>query len=163
MTTERRVAPCLVADVGSAERRLAHVAAIVSLFAGLGFGLPCLYGVWYFATRHEVWTFVGFPTYGHGPFETNGIPTTVPLLLGFLIVCALEVGIGAYLWRPHRCAYWAALALLPIETVYWIGFALPVGPVLGAARTALIVAAIWTSTRRHETGPRPRRDSTAPG
>lgn len=82
---------------GHAERRLARHAAASSLVLGLGFGLPCAYGLWYFATRQEVWTFLGFPTYGGGPFEANEIPTTVPLLTGFLIVCALEVAGGALL------------------------------------------------------------------
>ena len=37
-----------------------------------------------------------------------------------------------------------ALALLPAEVTFWIGFALPLGPVLGVARTALVVAG-WSS------------------
>ena len=33
---------------------------------------------------------MGFPAYGRGPFERYGLPTTVPLLLGFLALCLLE-------------------------------------------------------------------------
>lgn len=32
-------------------------------------------------------------------------------------------------------------ALLPFELVFWIGFSLPVGPMLGAARTVLLLRA----------------------
>jgi hypothetical protein len=149
---ERRE-PGRVATAGSAERRLARGAAITSLFLGLGFGLPCLYGVWYFATRHEVWNFLGFPTYGDGPFEANGIPTTVPLLIGFLIVCALEVATGGLLWAPRPSGYWIGILLLPFEAVYWIGFDLPFGPLLGIARTVLIVVAVWSRAHRQEPQP----------
>jgi hypothetical protein len=34
-----------------------------------------------------------------------------------------------------------ALALLPLEFAFWIGFALPLPPVAGVARTAMIVMA----------------------
>ena len=34
----------------------------------------------YFAATGEVWTFLGFPTYGGGPFERWGVSTSVALL-----------------------------------------------------------------------------------
>jgi hypothetical protein len=40
-----------------------------------------------------------------------------------------------------------ALALLPLEAAFWIGFALPFGPLLGLARTALVLAARRQSRR----------------
>ena len=46
-----------------------RAAAALAWVTGLGFGLPCTYAIWYFADRGEVWTFLGFPTYGGGPFE----------------------------------------------------------------------------------------------
>jgi hypothetical protein len=39
-------------------------AALCSLVLGLGFGLPALWGTVHFAQTGEVWTFMGFPTYG---------------------------------------------------------------------------------------------------
>jgi hypothetical protein len=121
-----------------------RAAAVCSMVLGLGFGLPGVYGTWYYARRGEVWTFLGFPTYGDGPFERWGLATSVPLLLGFLAVCAAAFLVGVMLWRDATLALWLALALLPIELVFWIGFALPVGPVLGLARTALVVAVLVT-------------------
>src|SRR5215207_5206654 len=67
-----------------------RVAALLSWVLGLGFGLSCVYGIWYFADPGYVWTFLGFPTYGGGPFEDAGIVTTVPLLVLFLLVCVAE-------------------------------------------------------------------------
>jgi hypothetical protein len=63
-----------------------RAAAVCSLVLGLGFGLPGAYGAWYYARHGEVWTFLGFPTYGDGLFERWGLPTSVALLLGFVAV-----------------------------------------------------------------------------
>ena len=121
---------------------MTRAAALCSVLLGLGFGLPGAYGAWYYACHGEVWTFVGFPTYGGGPFERWGIPTSVALLLGFVAVCAAEVAVGVLLWRDAAAAPWLPLILLPVELVFWIGFALPVGPLLGLARSMLVVAAL---------------------
>ena len=43
-----------------------------------------------------IYTF-GNPTYGNGPFERIGVPTTVPLLAGFLAACVVQVAGGALL------------------------------------------------------------------
>ncbi len=49
-----------------------RAAALLAWFSGLGFGLPCIYAIWYLADRGHVWTFLGFPTYGGEPFEGIG-------------------------------------------------------------------------------------------
>jgi hypothetical protein len=125
-----------------------RAAAVLAWFAGLGFGLPCIYAIWYFADRGDVWTFLGFPTYGAGPFEDIGIATTMPLLVLFLLVCVAELAAGWLLWQRRRTGAVLALALLPLEFAFWIGFALPVGPALGLARTVLVVLGWSSLTRR---------------
>jgi len=121
-----------------------RAAAACSLVLGLGFGLPGAYGAWYYARHGQIWTFLGFPTYGDGPFERWAIPTSTALLVGFVAVCAAEVVVGVLLWRDATTALWLALALLPVELVFWIGFALPFGPLLGLARSALVVAVLMS-------------------
>lgn len=116
-----------------------RVAAVCSWILSLGFGLPCVYAIWYFAEYGAVWTFLGYPTYGHGPFEDIGLRTSVPLLSVFLLVCVAECVAGWLLWRRRPAGPRLALALLPLEFAFWIGFALPYGPLLGLARTALPV------------------------
>ena len=116
-------------------------AAAVSLVLGLGFGLPCVFAIGHFARTGKVWTFMGLPTYGHGPFEQIGIQTSVPLLVGFLTVCAAEVALAVMLWADAPYAPVLSHALLPFEFVFWIGFALPFGPLLGLARTILVLLA----------------------
>ncbi|WP_051716640.1 hypothetical protein [Streptomyces sp. NRRL F-5727] len=114
-------------------------AACCAWLAGVGFGAPCVYALVHFGRHGEVWTFLGFPTYGGGPFERIGLRTSLPLLGGFLAVCAAETCTGWLLWRRRPVARPLALAILPAEVAFWAGFALPLGFVLGAARTALVL------------------------
>jgi hypothetical protein len=70
-----------------------------------------------------------------------GISSTVPLILAFVAVCAAEAVVGVLLWTgaPHAGA--VSLVLLPFELVFWIGFALPLGPPVGIARAILVLLA----------------------
>ncbi len=116
-------------------------AALCSIVLGVGFGLPGILGTLHFAQTGEVWTFVGFPSYGGGPFERFGLPTSVPLLIGFALVCLAEVAVGVMLLLGVPRAATFSYLLLPFEFAYWIGFALPLGPPLGVARTILLLLA----------------------
>lgn len=116
-------------------------AAICSLLLGLAFGLPAVFGTLHFAQTGEVWTFMGFPSYGGGPFERLGLPTSVPLLIGFVLVCVAEVAVGVMLLLGVPRAATFSYLLLPFEFAYWIGFALPFGPPFGIARTILLLLA----------------------
>jgi hypothetical protein len=116
-------------------------AAICSIVLGLGFGLPAIAGARHFAETGEVWTFMGFPAYGGGPFERIGLPTSVALLIGFALVCLVEVVVGVMLLLDVPHAATVSYLLLPFEFVFWIGFALPFGPPVGIARTVLLLLA----------------------
>ncbi len=116
-------------------------AGAVSVLLGLAFGVPCVLGIRHFAQTGQVWNFMGFPTYGEGPFERIGVPTSIPLLVGFLSVCVAEVAVGLMLWAGVSHAASLSYALLPFELAFWIGFALPFGPILGVVRTGLLLLA----------------------
>ena len=122
---------------------LMKAASVLSWTLGLGFGLPCAYAIWYVAREGQVWSLLSFPTYGAGPFTRMGIDTTVPLLTTLLVVCVAEVSVGWLLWQQPTAGTWIALALLPLELAFWIGFALPYGLLLGAARTVLILVSLF--------------------
>lgn len=124
-----------------------RTAAVFSWLLGLGFGLPCVYGIWHLARRGEIATFLGFPTYGKGPFETVGVRTSIPLLAAFLMVCSGEFALGSLLWRQRRAGAVLAIVLLPLEIVFWIGFALPFGPIAGVARTVAVLIALRSRAR----------------
>lgn len=88
----------------------------------------------------------GFPAYGRGPFERAGIRATVPLLVGYLLVCFLEVIAGWFVWRGSKAGAILAIALLPFGAIYWCGFALPIGPVFAVVRPVLIVSS-WSELK----------------
>ena len=113
-------------------------AAACSFVLGVGFGLPGVAGAVHLARTGEVWTFLGFPTYGNGPFERWGVHVSVGLIVGFVLVCGAELAVGAMILADAPGAKVFATALLPFEFVYWVGFALPFGPPLGIARTVLL-------------------------
>lgn len=114
-------------------------ASVLAWVTGLGFGLPGVYGIAHLARHGTVAKFMGFPTYGEGPFERAGIESTVPLMSAFVGVCAAECVAGGLLWRGRRLGARLSLALLPVEAAFWIGFALPIPPVFAAVRTASVL------------------------
>jgi hypothetical protein len=120
-------------------------AAIMCWVTGVGFGLPGAYGIAHLKRTATIARVMGFPAYGEGPFERAGIRTSVPLLSAFVSVCAAECVAGGLLWRNRRSGALLSLALLPMESVFWIGFALPFPPVGAAVRIASIVRnrSIW--------------------
>lgn len=109
-------------------------------FTGVGFGLFCLPGIRNLLTGRDIPIVMGFPAYGRGPFERHDVPTTVPLLLGFLVVCIAECVAGWFLWQGSNIGAVVALASLPSGAVYWWGFALPFPPIFAVVRTVLIVS-----------------------
>ena len=129
------------------ERKASRFAAGCSWFLGVGFGVPCLYGIWYFARTGQVASFLGFPTYGNGPFDRAGIATSLPLIISFLAVCAAEIGAGWLLWHQRVAGAMVSVALLPVELMFWIGFDLPYGPPLGFLRTAAVPTALLMRPR----------------
>lgn len=123
------------------------VASISAWFLGLGFGLPCLYGIWHLWRGKGIAYFIGFPTYGHGPFEKWGVHTSMPLLLGFLLVCMIECVVGQMLWSAGKGGAILSLVLIPVEMLFYIGFALPVGPPFVLLRTVLVLLS-WSALNK---------------
>lgn len=116
-----------------------RIAAILLLLNGVGFGVFCVPAIRNLLGGRDIPYVMGFPAYGKGPFEQAGIPTTVPLLVGFLFVCILEAVAGWLLWDASRTGAIIALALLPFGAIFWWGFALPFGPIFAFISTVLIL------------------------
>jgi hypothetical protein len=139
--TNSRTALGRTTEASPSARAATRVAAASSAVLGIGFGVPCAYGIWHLARRGEIATVLGYPTYGKGPFEAVGVPTTVPLMSAFLGVCLGEVACGWLLWKGRPAGRTVALWLLPVEGSFWTGFALPFAPPLGIARTIAVLRA----------------------
>ena len=116
-----------------------RVAAIVVWISAVGLGVPCIMAIRNLSAGRGIPLVLGFPAYGGGAFERHGLSTTIPLLLGFLIVCLLEAVAGWLLWGGHRSGAILALALLVPGAIYWWGFDLPYPPIAAVVRVILIV------------------------
>lgn len=116
-----------------------RVAAILQGFIAIGIGVFCIPAIRNLLTGRDIPMVMGLPAYGRGPFERAGIPTTVPLLAAFLLVCILEVVASVLLWGGHRSGAVLSLVLLPAGAVFWWGFALPIPPIFALVWTVLIL------------------------
>ena len=123
-----------------------RIAAIFLWINGIGFGVFCIPAIRNLLMGRDIPIVMGFPAYGRGPFERIGLPTTVPLLAAFLLVCALQVVAGVLLWGGSKVGAILALALLPAGAIFWWGFALPFGPIFALLSTFLIVLG-WANLR----------------
>jgi hypothetical protein len=118
-----------------------RVAAVLTWISGVGLGVSCVLCIRSLAAGRGIATVLGYPAFGQGPFERHGVPTTVSLVAGFLVICVAECIAGALLWRGQRAGTVLALSLLPFGAIYWWGFALPYPPLLALARVAFVLFA----------------------
>jgi hypothetical protein len=123
-----------------------RVAAILHWIIAVGLGVFCLPAIRNLLIGRTIPTVMGLPAYGRGPFERVGIPTTVPLLAAFLLVCILEAVAGFLLWGGYKSGAVLALVLLPVGGVFWWGFALPIPPIFALVWTILILLS-WQTLR----------------
>lgn len=119
-----------------------RTAAIVTWGYAAAFGIPAI-PVSVFLVEHgrlpELWGL--FEIYG-GPWSARHSDTTlVSLLLGFLAVTLVAAWSAWLLWGRRKIGAVLNLALLPVEAVFWIGFALPLPWLIGIARVAMVARA----------------------
>ena len=123
----------------------AQIGAVLTWAYAAGFGIPVAYVAPYLVRNGTLPTFLGmFPMYG-GPWSSRfGTRTFVALLIAFAFVTLAAALAGWLVWQGSRTGAVLSLSLLPIEAVFWIGFALPIPWAFGAARVILLALA-WKS------------------
>ena len=122
-------------------------AAVLFWLIAAGFGLYAFPAAAHLLQRRELpMTAFGFRAYGGGWFERFSPETFVILLGVFVGVCAVETFAGWMLWSGSRAGGILTLALLPIEIVFWSGFAVPIPPIAAVFRLGLLAAG-WTALR----------------
>ena len=129
----------------------ARAYAVVTWAYTAGFGVPAVPVAVYLLRRGSLpWFGDLFPMYGgpwSGRFRDHQF---VGLLLSYLGLMALVSWTAGRVRHGSRRGVMVSAGLMPVEAVFWLGFALPIPWVLGAARVALLVAA-WRRFR----GPQP--------
>ena len=125
--------------------RKAQAAAVTTWAYAAGFGVPVIPVAVYLLTRGRLPTFLGlFPMYG-GPWSSRLKPGSFVALLGtFLVLTGVAAWSARWVWRGRKAGAVVNLAVLPLEAIFWVGFALPLPWFAGLARVALLAAG-WRS------------------
>ena len=96
--------------------------------------VPTLY---YALTHRDLPTLGGIRLLG-GPFEKLGLDPLIVAGIGFIIVSALKILAAYWLWGARMDGAVLELILLGLSAIFWYGFALPLGPILGVIQVILL-------------------------
>ncbi len=77
-----------------------------------------------------------------GPFEALGIDALIVAGLIFVSISAFKFLAAWWLWNGQLDGAVLQLVLLGVSAIFWYGFAVPYGPVLGIPQVVLI-ALVW--------------------
>lgn len=103
-------------------------------FAWLVGMVPTLY---YAFSQGRLPTFGGIHLLG-GPFEKLGINALIVAGIGFITVSALKILAAYWIWGSRKDGAVLELILLSLSAIFWYGFALPLGPLLGIIQVVLL-------------------------
>lgn len=123
------------------------ISALLMAAVALGFGGPAPFVAAHLLRERRLPTFMGmFPMYGGG-FADGWVPEAFVVALGlFTALSAFELFAAVLLWQGLQLGGTLALALLPFEVVFWALFAVPIPPLIGIVRTALLWSG-WSELR----------------
>lgn len=132
-----------------------RAAAVLTWVYAAAFGIPAIPVSIYLLQRGTLPTFFDlFPMYG-GPWSSQvDDGTLVVLLIAFFVVTLVAAWAAWLVWRGSKAGAVLSLVLLPVEAVFWVGFALPFPWLIGIARATLLALA-WKSLDSRRKGPSP--------
>jgi hypothetical protein len=119
-----------------------QIAGIMLWVVALGWALPAPWLMWWVIVRGRlpVLPLIGEPN--GGPFYRRASRGTFVVLLGLSLALGVaQAWAGWLLWNGQQLGAVLQFSLLPIEALFWYGFALPIPPVLAVVRIVLVVLA----------------------
>jgi hypothetical protein len=129
--------------------RIAGASGIVNGLGFGGFAIPAIVSV---GQGHGIIYTFGNPTYGNGPFERIGVPTTVPLLAAFLAACVVQVVGGVLLLWPRPSGIVVTVVGMLLGAPFWWGFDLPFAWLNAAVVLAFLILA-WAVQKESSRSP----------
>lgn len=141
--------------------KAAHAAAALTWVYAACFGIPAIPVSSYLLTNGYLPTFFGlFDMYG-GPWSSRLLAGTfVALLVAFLLVIVVAAWSAWWVWQGSKVGMLINLAILPVEAVFWLGFALPFPWLIGIARAGLLAMAWRSLDDPQSSGPTPPVETT---
>ena len=123
----------------------ARIAAVLTWVYAAGFGLSTIPVAAFFLRHGRLPVFAGlFEAYG-GPWSARlHARTFVALLMAFFVVTLIAAWAAWLVWNGSKVGALLALVILPVEVVFWVGFALPIPWLIGVARVAFLALA-WNA------------------
>jgi hypothetical protein len=123
----------------------ARIAAVLTWVYAAAYGIPAIPVSLYLLERGSLPSFQGM-------FEMYGGPWWIPLygetfvapLAVFFVVTLVAAWAAGLLWKGSNGGAVLSLVLLPVEALFWFGFALPIPWLFGIARIVFIALA-WNS------------------
>jgi hypothetical protein len=138
-----------------------RTAALVTWVYAATFGVPAVPVAIFLAETRRLPSLWGLFDMYAGPWSSRFPDDRVIALLlvysGLVLAAVLS---GWLLWKMRKTGAVLNLGLLPVEAVFWIGFALPIPWLFGFARVALVSLA-WaeiSGSRRQATAATPGRN-----
>ena len=128
--------------------RRRRAAAVLTWINAVAFGIPAVPVAIYVLGHGSLpWLFDWFPLYG-GPWSDRLSPGALAgLLVAFFVVCAAARLATAPRQPRPRLGWQLTAVLLPVQAVFWIGFALPLPWICGTA-SAVLLAMAWRARQR---------------
>jgi hypothetical protein len=111
---------------------------ILIVIDAVGWTLGVLPTLRYALAHRELPTLAGIRLLG-GPFEALGIDSLVIAGLLFVVVSLLKLLAAYWVWNLRADGAVLELILLGASALFWYGFALPLGPLVGIVQVILII------------------------
>jgi hypothetical protein len=131
--------------VSEASVRTSLVTALTVLivFDALAWLLGVLPTLWYAMIHRSLPVVAGIRLMG-GPFEALGIDSLIVAGLVYAVISALKLLAAYWAWNLRLDGPILELILLSVSAIFWYGFALPLGPLVGIPQI-LLIALAWRS------------------
>lgn len=120
----------------------ARAAAILLWLVAAGWALPAPWLMWWVVVRGRlpVLPYIGEPN--GGPFYASLSHGAFVAVLGLSLVLGIaQIVAGVLLWNGEQAGAVLQFAILPVEAMFWYGFALPIPPLLAVIRVVLVLFA----------------------
>lgn len=115
---------------------------IVILIDSLGWSIGVITVLRYALTNNAFPIVGGIRLLGGGPFDALGLGSMVVAGMVFVVVSALKILAAYWLWHFRMEGAVLELILLALSMIFWYGFALPFGPVVGIIQLVLL-GLVW--------------------